>query len=219
MACVSTSKFSVLINGGLEGYFSSSRGLRQGDLISPYLFTLIMEVLSRFLGKIRQSEEYLYHPKCAKINLSHQMFADDVIIFYKSYLRSVMKIKEALNIFSGWSGLEVNVNKSAIYFGGCDVAEKIVIAQSVDFQLALLLKQVWDLCLKKDSMWIMWMHSYFFNKQNLWELDEKNNHSWVLKNILRLRQDSQNCIQFDSNWYVLGLTITSLFLPKVPMKY
>ncbi|CAM8908457.1 unnamed protein product [Rhodiola kirilowii] len=101
MACVTTSKFSVLINGCLEGYFSSSRGLRQGDPISPYLFTLVMEVLSKLLGQIRHSDEYLYHPKCAKIILSHLMFDDDVIIFSKADLGSLMKIKEALNVFHG----------------------------------------------------------------------------------------------------------------------
>ncbi|KAL9674284.1 hypothetical protein QQ045_030555 [Rhodiola kirilowii] len=38
-ACISTVKYSVVINGGMKGYFSSSRGIRQGDPISPYLFT------------------------------------------------------------------------------------------------------------------------------------------------------------------------------------
>ncbi|KAL9670849.1 hypothetical protein QQ045_008408 [Rhodiola kirilowii] len=48
-------------------------------------------------------------------------------------------------------------------------------------------------------MWIRWMHTYFFNNQTLWEVAEKNHHSWVLKNILRLRQDAQRCIQVDDN--------------------
>ena len=50
-ACVTSTRFLVLVNGSPEGFFGSSRGLRQGDPLSPLLFLLIMEVLSRLLKK------------------------------------------------------------------------------------------------------------------------------------------------------------------------
>nr|GEY48047.1 hypothetical protein [Tanacetum cinerariifolium] len=51
MVCVSTTKFSININREMKGYFSGGRGLRQDDLISPYLFTLVMEVFSIIMGR------------------------------------------------------------------------------------------------------------------------------------------------------------------------
>ena len=55
-ACISTVCFLVLINGSPAGIFGSSYDLRQGDLLSPLLFLLVMEVLCRLLKRTEEGD-------------------------------------------------------------------------------------------------------------------------------------------------------------------
>ena len=84
-ACVTSIRFSVLVNGSLEGFFGSSRGLRQGDPLSPLLFLLIMEVLSRLLKKTEECNLIRgFHVGVVNsvgVCISHLLFADDTILF------------------------------------------------------------------------------------------------------------------------------------------
>ena len=84
-ACTSTVRFSVLVNGSPTGFFDSSRGLRQGDPLSPMLFLLIMEVLSRML-KMTAEEGLIkgFHASKATVSgvcILHLLFANDTILF------------------------------------------------------------------------------------------------------------------------------------------
>ena len=57
--CISTAKFLVLVNGVPTGFFSSFKGLRQGDPLSPYLFVMGMEVLSVLITRVVEGGFYL----------------------------------------------------------------------------------------------------------------------------------------------------------------
>ncbi|CAL9026199.1 unnamed protein product [Prunus brigantina] len=87
MCCVTTVNFTVVINGQPGGAFSPSRGIRQGDPISPYLFLFISEVLSLLIKNACETDLL---QGINKINLyggptlSHLLFADDTLIFLKA---------------------------------------------------------------------------------------------------------------------------------------
>ena len=84
-ACVTSIRFSVLVNGSPKGSFGSSRGSRQGDPLSPLLFLLIMEVLSIILKKAEENNIiWGFHVGAMNsvgVWLSLWLFANDTIIF------------------------------------------------------------------------------------------------------------------------------------------
>ena len=82
-SCISTAKFSVLVNGVPAGFFSSSTGLRQGDPLSPYFFFMGMEVLSVLITRAVEGG-FIYGCRIWRgreqvVNISHLLFADDTI--------------------------------------------------------------------------------------------------------------------------------------------
>ncbi|WZY87154.1 hypothetical protein YC2023_033538 [Brassica napus] len=116
--CLSTAAFSVSVNGELEGFFGSERGLRQGCALSPYLFVIAINVLSRLLNKAAQTGSIGFHPSCSEVNLTHLSFADDLMIFTDGEASSLQGIFGVLSQFAGISGLIINPAKSSIFMAG-----------------------------------------------------------------------------------------------------
>jgi hypothetical protein len=82
MTCVSTTSYTVMVNGAPYGYIKPSRGLRQGDPLSPYLFLLCAEGLSALIRKSEREKAIRGIAICRRgPRLSHLFFADDSIIF------------------------------------------------------------------------------------------------------------------------------------------
>lgn len=133
MECLTTVRFSINVNGTLHGYFGTSRGLRQGDPISPMLFVLVMDYLSHLLKVMGLDRSFAFHPGCKDLKLNHLMFADDVLLFCKGDLKSIKCLMVALTHFADVSGLEVNKNKTHLMSAGVseEVKGQIVIPQKI----------------------------------------------------------------------------------------
>lgn len=116
MACISTPKFTICVNGGRFGYFKGGRGLRQGDPISPYLFTLVMEVLNLIIkDEITRERNFKYHFGCKSLKITHLCFADDLLVLCHGDSTSVLTIRRAIDKFSKISGLYPNMGKSTVF--------------------------------------------------------------------------------------------------------
>jgi hypothetical protein len=115
-ACTSTVRFSVIVNGSPIGFFDCSWGLKQGDPLSPLLFLLIMEVLSRML-KIAGERGFIKGFQVGRsgnssVSVSHLLYADDTILFCDAHLEQLLYIRLVLTCFEAVTGLKVNMTKS-----------------------------------------------------------------------------------------------------------
>ncbi|GJU82334.1 hypothetical protein Tco_1284699 [Tanacetum coccineum] len=125
MECVGSTSFSISINGVLHGYFKGKRGLRQGDPLSPYLFTLVMEVLTLIIQRRVRDSDFVYHRYCSKLELVNLCFADDLFLFTHGDVHSATILMEALTEFKLVSGLVPSIPKSTAYF--CNVLNHVKI--------------------------------------------------------------------------------------------
>ena len=113
--CLSSSSFAILVNGNAKGWVKASRGLRQGDPLSPFLFTLVADVLSRLMIRAEETgitEGFLVGRDRTRVSLLQ--FADDTIFFSKASLDLLQNLKIILLVFGQVSGLKINLEKSTI---------------------------------------------------------------------------------------------------------
>jgi hypothetical protein len=136
MRCVTSVSFLVRVIGVLPDTFKPTRGIRQGDPISSYLFLLCAEGLSCLLKSV--GPVYLSRGVRVGVHspwISHLLFADDCIIFSEASQRGAMRLQEILDIYSRGSGQLVNKDKSAVFFSrNCTDQMKAEIRQGLDIK-------------------------------------------------------------------------------------
>lgn len=126
---MSNNWYSIIVNGTRHGFFHSTKGLKQGDPLSPALFILGAEVLSRNLNALHSNQLYkgfLMESKRPQIN--YLSFANDIIIFASTDRHSLELIIETLPSYKVVSDQLVNKEKSNFVVTdntSCDIVDLI----------------------------------------------------------------------------------------------
>jgi hypothetical protein len=111
-------RFSVLVNGTLSGFFSSSRGLRLGDPLSSLLFIIVMEALSKMILTLVDgsllSGFMVGSGSGGAINIYLLLFVDDTLIFSKINPNNLRNLCSLFLCFEAVFGLRINLAKSEL---------------------------------------------------------------------------------------------------------
>ncbi|RVW40734.1 Transposon TX1 uncharacterized 149 kDa protein [Vitis vinifera] len=127
--CLSTVRMAVLVNGTPTDFFSTFRGLRQGDPLSPYLFVLIMEALSSLISRAEENGFIRGFKATGRrgegVSVSHLLFADDTLLFCEDDRDQLILWKWVVIYFEVVSGLKINLQKSEIIpIGGVEEVDR-----------------------------------------------------------------------------------------------
>ncbi|GFP92208.1 transposon tx1 uncharacterized 149 kDa protein [Phtheirospermum japonicum] len=110
MEYVTSTSYSISLNGSLHDIFEGKRGLRKGDPLSPFLFVICIEYLSRSFNL-----DFKFHLRCEENRIIHLAFADDLMLMARGDPTSVRILMECLSNFSNKFGLNINALKSDLY--------------------------------------------------------------------------------------------------------
>lgn len=114
MSCVTTASASALVEGSPTKIVKLQRGLRQGDPLSPLLFVIVIEYLSRLINQAMNNRKIdLYKSRGMAVE-SHLAYADDVTFFCRASAKTLTTLTDILAEFEAFSGLKINAGKARL---------------------------------------------------------------------------------------------------------
>lgn len=115
LLCISTVRFSLLVNRSPAGFFGSTRGIRQGDPLSPLLIVLVIEAFNKMIGHAEGPQGFEVGTERGTIlTISHLFFADDTLVFCGADQDQLRHLRMTLLCFESVSGLKIKLSKSEL---------------------------------------------------------------------------------------------------------
>ncbi|OMO97058.1 reverse transcriptase [Corchorus capsularis] len=181
MTCVRTVTYSVSVNGNHSERIYPTRGIRQGDPLSPYLFLLCMEGFTSLLktaelnGNIEGVSVARHAPK-----ISHLFFADDILLFIRAQWSDCATLLDILNRFELASGQQINIEKSSIFFSKStpDSLKNAIMSQL----------EVWRLMQSEASLCYRILKAKYFTNNSLIDANLGRNPSFLWRSLLAGRK-------------------------------
>ena len=91
--CVRTVSYSILVDGEPKGIITPTRGLMQGNSLSPFLFILFTEGLHGLIKRAANDDEVRGFSLCKRgPKLTHLFFTDDSLLFYRATMEECTKV-------------------------------------------------------------------------------------------------------------------------------
>lgn len=117
VSCLKNIIYIPIIKEKKKQSFIPSRGIRQGDPISPSIFILAMKFLNKLIENKIEEKALTPFKFCNRsFPISHLLFFDDVLIFSKTTPRNLQTINDVLSTFCVVSGMQINTSKSKVWF-------------------------------------------------------------------------------------------------------
>ncbi|CAH1450864.1 unnamed protein product [Lactuca virosa] len=166
-----------------------------GFKFHPFMIQWIMECVSTpsfTLKNIHNMDGFRFHSRCKDLNITHLCFANDL-------LASVFKFpvwvnKEIEKIIRGflWCSGEMKQGKAKVSWEQFCKSKKeggLGIKSLKQWNISHLTKHVWNILVKKDSLWVKWIHLHHIKGRNVWDILSKPNLSWGWRRFLEIRED------------------------------
>jgi hypothetical protein len=118
MECVTTIQYSVHFNNVPLCPFKPTRGLHQGDPLSPFLLLFVVDGLSKLLQhEVQQRNLQELHICRRGLGISHLLFADDTLLFFPTKENQAQVVHSVLRRYEKGTGQLINPSKCSMMFG------------------------------------------------------------------------------------------------------